>query len=191
MAGEDAARRAGERELKKRLEDGEPADSAVYRSWVRYHNTNGGTDPWQAWKRRYMATATRKESAMKAAKKAAKAAARPDAPSVPSIPRRVPLRPVSVAGVGSTAVMSPFKQEVDAAEAALARARKSEDAYAIAGASSALREARHRLTAMKLMIAESARERDPAAVMRSLRGQGTPLLTNRHALRDDPSLRGI
>jgi hypothetical protein len=188
VADEARARKEGERELERRLEDGQSADSALYRSWLRYHNRLGGADPWAAWKERYTPSATKKEIAVKKSVKKAIAAAAPDAPSVP---RNVPLRPVSIAGAGQTAVLSPFKQEVDAAEAALARARKSEDAYAIAGASSALREARHRLTAMKLMIAESARERDPAAVMRSLRGQGTPLLTNRHALRDDPSLRGI
>lgn len=128
---------------------------------------------------------------MKAAKKAAKAAARPDAPSVPSIPRRVPLRPVSVAGVGSTAVMSPFEEEVRTAEVSLARAQKSGDSYAITAAKTALREAKYRLVSLKMMAAENARERDPATVARAMRGMGVPLLSNRHALRDDPSLRGI
>lgn len=189
MADETRARREGERELKKRFEDGQSADEAVYRSWVRYHNANGGTDPWAVWKERYTPSATRKEIAVtKAAKKAAKAA-RPDAPSVPHVTIRP--SPITGLGNGSPLALDPFKAEVDAAEAALARARKSQDSYAIAGASAALKEARYRLAALKMVVAEQAREADPATVMRSLRGQGVPLLTNRRALHDDPSLRGI
>jgi hypothetical protein len=187
MADETRARREGEKELKKRLDAGQSAEEAVYRSWIRYHNVQKGTDPWPAWKERYTPTATKKEIAVKKSVKKAIAAAAPDVPSV-AHPR---IRPTSVAGNGSTAVMVPFEEEVAQAESALARARKSGDTYAVAGASAALREARHRLTTLKMVVAEQAREADPALVMRSLRGQGVPLLSNRHALRDDPSLRAI
>ena len=189
MNDESAARRAGERELRKRLEDGQSADEAVWRSWLRYHNRLGGSAPYAAWEERYMPTATKKEIAVKKSVKKAIAAAAPDAPSVP----HVTVRPAPISGAGNSTVpaLGQFEREVEKAQEQLARARKSGDTYGIAAASTALKEAQYRLTGLKMVAAENARERDPAAVMRSLRGQGVPLLSNRHALRDDPSLRGI
>jgi hypothetical protein len=189
VADETRARKEGERELRKRLEDGQSAAEALYRSWLRYHNRLGGADSWQAWERRYLADATRKEAAMKKSVRKAIAAAAPDAPSVP----HVTVRPAPISGAGNSTVpaLGQFEREVEKAQEQLARARKSGDTYGIAAASTALKEAQYRLTGLKMVAAENARERDPAAVMRSLRGQGVPLLSNRHALRDDPSLRGI
>jgi hypothetical protein len=155
---------------------------------VRYHNVLGGQDPYDVWEDHYMPHATRKEAQVKKSVAKALKAAIPSAPSVPRIPA---VRPTSLAGTGTTAVLDPFEDEVAEAEKALAKAHKAEDAYAIAAAQTKLREARFRRTALKMVAAENARERDPALVMRSLRGQGVPLLTNRHALRADPSLREI
>ena len=188
MSDENTARRAGERELAKRLEAREAAKEAVWRGWIEYHNRHGGEEPYDSWTSRYMQEATRKETAMhKSVRKALKAAI----PSAPSVPRVPAVRPTSLAGTGTTAVLDPFEDEVAEAEKALAKAAKAGDEYAIAAAKTKLREARFRLTGLKMVAAENARERDPALVMRSLRGQGVPLLSNRHALRDDPSLRAI
>ena len=188
MLDDTIARRAGERELAKRLEAGEAAKEAVWRGWITYHNRLGGQESYDSWTSRYMAHATRKEAQVKKSVAKALKAAIPSAPSVPRIPA---VRPTSLAGTGTTAVLDPFEEEVAEAEKALAKAHKAEDPYAVAAAQHKLREARYRRTALKMVVAENAREADPALVMRSLRGQGVPLLSNRHALRDDPSLRGI
>ena len=183
---ETAARRAGEQELQKRLDAGESADSAVYRGWLAYHNRHGGADSWPSWKAQYLngkANNMGKSKLQKALDRAA--------PLSPSVPRPPAIRPVSIAGAGSTAALAPFEHEVAKAEADLTKARKAQDAYAIAAAQRDLQEAQYRLTAMKFVVAENARERDPSLTARALRGQGVPLVTNRHALRDDPSLREI
>ena len=188
MADETSARRAGEQEIAKRLEEGWTAKDAVWRAWITYHNRLGGQESYDSWTSRYMSHAARKEAQVKKSVAKALKAAIPTAPSVPRIPA---VRPTSLAGTGTTAVLDPFEEEVADAERAVEKAKKAQDPYAVAAAQTKLREARYRLTALKMVAAENARERDPALVMRSLRGQGVPLLTNRHALRADPSLREI
>jgi hypothetical protein len=81
-----------------------------------------------------------------------------------------------------------LEARVDRAQFDLA---KASDDYALARAREELRTAKHQLTTMKMIAAEGARERDPQMTSRALRGQGVPLLTNRRALPDDASLRGI
>lgn len=102
-------------------------------------------------------------------------------------------RRTGIAGTSQamSVALSPFDARVAAAEADLAAAKAADNQYGITAAREALRHARYARTAMKMVAAENARERDAAVASRSFRGQGVPILTNRHALPDDPGVRGI
>ncbi|HVA05517.1 MAG TPA: hypothetical protein VNG12_02130, partial [Acidimicrobiales bacterium] len=91
-------------------------------------------------------------------------------------------------GSEGTDALKSFDDNVAAAEDRLAKARAAGDTYAIAAAQSDLQVARHQRTAIKMIATENARERDPQMTTRSLRGQGVPLLSNRHALPEDVAL---
>ncbi|MDA8297420.1 MAG: hypothetical protein M0004_12690 [Actinomycetota bacterium] len=92
---------------------------------------------------------------------------------------------------GGSRPFAVFEARVAAAQKDLEKARLDQDDYAAGVAKQELRQAQQQLTTMKMIAAENARERDPGYAMRALRGQGVPLLTNRHALGDDPDVQGI
>jgi len=108
--------------------------------------------------------------------------------------RDLPDQEVRKEPVMKKSIGNPFAQfddRVANAEQALQKATASGDTWETAAARSELGEARRQRTLVKMIASEHARDRDPGLLMRSLRGQGVPLLSNRHALPDDPSLQGI
>ena len=92
---------------------------------------------------------------------------------------------------GGSRPFAVFEARVALAQRDLEKAKLNEDEYATAVAKSELYQARQALTAVKMIAAEHARERDPGTMARIMRGQGVPLVTNRHALGDDPGVQGI
>ena len=71
------------------------------------------------------------------------------------------------------------------------KAKDTNNEWAKTAARRELRDAMHQRTHAKMIMSEQARSHDVAAIQRSLRGQGTPLLTNKHALGDDRGLQEI
>jgi hypothetical protein len=94
-------------------------------------------------------------------------------------------------GSESQSALKAFDDNVAEAEERLAKAVAASDTYGITAAKTDLNTARHQRTAIKMIASENARERDPAATTRALRGQGVPLLGNRHALPEDAALRSL
>ena len=86
-------------------------------------------------------------------------------------------------------VFRNYEAQVERAEKQLRRAPA--DSWERRQAAEELSATRRRLASLKMMVAEQARQRDPGSVMRSVRGQGVPLLSNRHALPDDNQMTGI
>lgn len=86
---------------------------------------------------------------------------------------------------------SAFDARVEAAERDLEKAKREGNEWAKTAARRELLEATNQRTHAKMMASEGARQRDVGLITRSMRGQGVPLLTNRHALPDDNRLREI
>ena len=53
------------------------------------------------------------------------------------------------------------------------------------------RDFRRRSMALKMLVAENIRQTRPEHLLRAFRGQGVPLVTNKHALPDDRDLGGL
>lgn len=177
---ESAAEVEGIAEMRKELQGGASFDHALYRGWIEYHNRRGGARSWQAWQQRadiYKQAATaalneRREKDM--GKNALLKALQNEGARVPG-----------------AHPFAALETRVASAESAVAKATAANDDYAIAATREELRAAKRQLTMLKMIASENARERDPQMVSRALRGQGVPLLSNRRALPDDSSLRGI
>lgn len=69
--------------------------------------------------------------------------------------------------------------------------KELEDRVAAAASIQEERQARQQLAAAKMIANENRRERDPEVLMRTMKGLGVPLLSNRHALPDDRDLRAV
>lgn len=110
--------------------------------------------------------------------------------------KRIPLNPAGVTAflrdpANRESAFKSFEDRIATAQADLEQATKAKDEYAIKRTTAELTDARRSLTAMKMVAAERARESDPTMVARAMRGQGVPLLTNRHAIGEDNKLRSI
>ncbi len=107
--------------------------------------------------------------------------------------------PVNAAGVTAflrnpetqESAFKAFEDAVGAAEADLAKAKEASNEYALAQARRDLLQAKNQLTAVKMIAGEHARTHDIEMVVRAQRGQGVPLLSNRHQLPDDNRLRAV
>lgn len=167
---EQAAEQEGIAEMRKELHGGSTLEYAVYRGWITYHNRLGGRRSYQEWREIHEHTNDRKGSTVNKHDKLAKELA-------PFVARANPL--------------ATFQEAVAKAEHTLAKAKATGADWQLASAREELRSARQRLTVLKMMIAEAARERDPALVMRAARGQGVPMISNRHQFPDDSGIRGV